>query len=222
MSRPLSGRRGEAMTSLFSLVSRRRAGFLVCVLLAASLLAVWLQIFEGPLWPPAVLTLVLLVLAASASRGYRPAVLVSRPAIPAFETPVNPYFTLAAAGFTVIGVLYLSEALRDAWSGWPDAALTAGWVVLAIVNWYQALHAGGPAQLRVDGVRTPRWFGSAFIPWDSVEPGSFDSSRIVRLTGLDPAFLDRVVREYAEHPERRSAIATQAELVRLQEAVSGD
>ncbi|WP_433826025.1 hypothetical protein ACQP2E_28480 [Actinoplanes sp. CA-015351] len=203
-------------------VNRWRYGFFAAVLLATSLLSVALQVFDGPLWPMLVLVVTLVVLAALSGSRYRPRRLVLRPAVPAFETPINPYPILILGILTVTTGLQLSEDIRDLRNGDGEfLPLSAGLAAVVLVAWYGVLHVGGPVRLRVNGVQQARVFGSRLVPWDSAGPDTVDSRRAVSLTGVNPEFLDWVIRQYAERPEHRPGIGTKAELGRLEAAGRG-
>ncbi|MBB2943143.1 hypothetical protein FB565_002856 [Actinoplanes lutulentus] len=169
-----------------------------------------------------IVVLTFVVLAALSGSRYRPRRLVPRPAVPAFETPINPYPVLLLGILTVTTGLQLSEDIRDLLNGdGEDLPLSAGLATALVLAWYVALHVGGPVRLGVDGIRQPRVFGSRLVPWDSVGPDTVDSRRSVSLTGVNPEFLDWVIQQYVARPERRSGIGTEAELARLEAAGVG-
>ncbi|GGN13593.1 hypothetical protein FHR83_003759 [Actinoplanes campanulatus] len=79
-------------------------------------------------------------------------------------------------------------------------------------------------RLRPDGMVDRRPVRPVFIPWQSLGPGRpAVAGRFQILVGrrglatwnIDSTFLARVIQEYADHPEHRPAIGTEAELRRL-------
>ena len=189
--------------------------------------------------------LVLFVLAFYAGARYRPAALVARPEVPAFDVPVSPALVLGAALATTLGTAMAAGIVDDALSGdaaWPIAVLFAALFVVLIAWWWAIALGRFGVRLRPDGIEDRQSLDSVFVPWeafDGVEhPALAGSSHrillhvarpelvrrrrrrdaefvIVSSLSTDSVFLAGVIGRYAHRPESRSAIGTEAERDRL-------
>lgn len=243
------------MERVLGWVVRWRVPLLTGTLLVFGGFEVWRQIAGyHPGWP---VTLVLNVVlpgflilwSASVARGYHPAVLVARPAVPALEVAPNPVMVLAAAGYTMFGTRLLGGLARDLTEG-DDAALmfSAGivvfWGLCLSAFWLSALGRFG-VRLYPEGIVNREVFGSVFVPWEALggpRPAFAHDAQQVTLTVADPRririrrrglrfgdparlpaagvsaeLLARAIHEYANRPELRAAIGTEAELARFQD-----
>ncbi|PRY28943.1 hypothetical protein CLV70_107249 [Pseudosporangium ferrugineum] len=217
----------------------------------AVLLGVAAKAREARIWAPAGgiaigLIVVAIALSALAAR-YGPATFVVSKRERAFVAPPGPQAVLLTASFTLLGGLTVADAVSDIgdhelW--WQvDAALAIMWVLLVGLLWRAA---GGERDLRLrpDGVLNPQLLGSQFIPWEAfapafpISPGNrtltanYQRPDLVRRRGItvgrntlpatvDAALLSRVVHEYVNHPERRTAFGTEEELLRVTAGAGG-
>ncbi|MBB4751489.1 hypothetical protein [Actinoplanes lobatus] len=178
---------------------------------------------------PWMLGLVLLFGALSfwAALRRHPAALVLRPGVAAFDAPPSPLPVLAFTALMPMTTEKLSTTIDrvanrvDPW--WLDILSTTVWIgfltVLAVAAW-----RGFGVRLRPDGILDRRPVRPVFMPWQSLGPGRpVVAGRFQVLVGrrglstwnIDSTFLARVIQEYADHPEHRPAIGTEAELRRL-------
>ncbi|MFC3385083.1 hypothetical protein [Couchioplanes azureus] len=177
-----------------------------------------------------------------ASLRYRPAILTVSRDGGTFLAPVGASNILQGAAFVILGgatVIGKIRGIVDHGSSWPvDGVLAAMCILQVAVGWHLSRDRFG-VRLRPDGVFDRQPLGSRFIPWDAFVP-AFPVSPdgrgglaayylrpdLVRCRGIffgretlaatvDPAFLTRVIHEYVNHPERRAAIGSAAELRRI-------
>ncbi|GAA0419608.1 hypothetical protein Aca07nite_12890 [Actinoplanes capillaceus] len=197
----------------------------------------WMLAFSG-------LALVPLLSAIPVIRTCRPATLVARPGVPAFDVPVSPGVVLLAAGVTLVVGRNLSGIVRDQLAYPSDAWFTAGfgllWAAMLGAVWTRALRGAG-LRLRPDGIEEHQFFGSILVPWSALEtprsalplgehqialfladPGAvrrrgLRSRNVTTLPaiGVDAEFLARAVHEYANRPDLRPAIGSPEELARF-------
>ncbi|OJF14630.1 hypothetical protein BG844_08725 [Couchioplanes caeruleus subsp. caeruleus] len=218
---------------------------MIGVLVLAVALGIATETDRVQIWLPAAattlaLTGVAVALYTRASR-HRPAALVVSRRERAFVAPPSAPPVFQAAAFTLLGGPLVGDKVADVISReylWPvDAALGATWVLLVAVQWHVAAGRHG-LRLRPDGVLNRQALGSHFIPWDAFDPAlplaavghglaaSYHRPDLVRRRGLgggrrtlpadvDPEYLIRVVHEYVNHPEHRTAVGSEAELHRV-------
>ncbi|GIF33263.1 hypothetical protein [Actinoplanes utahensis] len=189
--------------------------------------------------------LVLFLGAFYAGARYRPAALVARPDVPAFDVPVSPALVLGAALATTLGTAMGAGIVEDALSGdaaWVVAVLFAGLFVVLIAWWWALALGRFGVRLRPDGIEDRQSLGATFIPWEAFDGVDFPAhagsphrillnvSRpgLVRKRGrrsgeitvvsslsTDSVFLAGVIHWYAHRPEARAAIGTESERDRL-------
>ncbi|WP_204293581.1 hypothetical protein [Actinoplanes campanulatus] len=208
-----------------------RAVVLVEILLAAAYVAVDVPT-GGEFGRAAVpwslgLALVFGALAVWAALRRHPAVLVLHPGAGAFDAPPSPLPVLAFTALMPATTEKLSTTIDrvanrvDPW--WLDILTTTVWIGLLAVLGVAAWRGFG-VRLRPDGIVDRRPVRPVFIPWQSLGPGRpVVAGRFQILVGrrglatwnIDSTFLARVIQEYADHPEHRPAIGTEAELRRL-------
>ncbi|GGN62087.1 hypothetical protein GCM10010112_19910 [Actinoplanes lobatus] len=233
--------------TLLTLLVRWRAAVLLAALLAAvagdvALARIgpgfgWILAFGG-------LGLVPLLAAIAVLRSHRPAILVARPGVPAFDVPVSPGVVLVAVGWTLLVGRNLSGMVRDlaVYPGeiWLTAVFALLWAAMLGAVWAMVLR-GAVMRLRPDGIEERRFFGSLLVPWSALEtPRSalprgeqqialfladpkavrrrgLRSRNATTLTaiGVDAEFLARAVHEYANRPDLRPAIGSPEELSRF-------
>ncbi|WP_436535642.1 hypothetical protein [Actinoplanes sp. HUAS TT8] len=232
----------------FGWVARRR----VAVLIAALVLAVALQVLVGNDhrlelgFVVAVLSMVVLgLLAAVAGRIHRPAILVARPEIPAFERPANPAAVLGAAAYTSFAVYMMGSAVRDVADDtdlWFGAVLVVVLLTGLSVQWLTALGRFG-VRLTPEGILDRQPLGSLRVPWDALATPRAalprDSQRVrlyfarpelvgkrgLRLgdptllpaPGIEAEFLARAIHEYANRPDLRPTVGSEAALAGFRE-----
>ncbi|WP_203817210.1 hypothetical protein [Paractinoplanes ferrugineus] len=229
----------RATLAAFGLVARGRHLFLP----AAGLLAVLLMLLTRWFWwvaggTMAVLTVGLYGLSVVAILLYHPRELCARPALGAFEAPLNPNRALLAGAFTFMGttVLVLQPGAQS------QVARVVALVVLAVVTaglWYLGWRWNG-VRLTAGGLTDHQPFGSLFVPWaafaghDPAVPIGrnqlalyFDRPELVvrrgyrpgsthyLTAGADADLLARVIAEYVAEPARRAAIGSETELRRV-------
>jgi hypothetical protein len=181
---------------------------------------------------------------AVSARSYHPAKLAARPAVPAFDVPANPGVILGATGYTFLGVTALGILTSDIEAAttdvWFSASIAALWAGLLAAFWSSALGRSG-VRLTPDGIVDRQVFGSLFVPWDALAtPLSayphdaqqvtlylahpelirrrglrLGSPTMLPAAGVDAELLARVIHEYSNRPDIRSAMGSEAELHRL-------
>jgi hypothetical protein len=189
------------------------------------------------------LPLVLLLGSAFAARKFHPARLVARPGVPAFDIPANPGAVLGAAGYTFLGAQVVGMLLNgvvtdeDLWIGAGPVLIWAG---LLVAFWISAFGRFG-VRLLPHGVLDRQVLGSLFVPWEALAvpyPAyPYDAQRITLFlanpelvhrrglrvggpaslpaVGVDAELLARAIHEYANRPDLRPAIGSEAELARF-------
>jgi hypothetical protein len=178
----------------------------------------------------------------------RPVTLVRAAKDRAFEAPPSPVPVLAFTAVAPFVTEKLSTTIDrvskqiDPW--WLDIVDSTLWV-LALTMVARLVWRGAGVRLRPDGVLDRRLAGSLFVPWDALDAqvppstsrtvgvnltyrhpdlvksrGALHRGREIAAWNVNSVFVARAIQEYASHPEHRTAIGTEAELVRLRIAVA--
>ncbi|WP_285549021.1 hypothetical protein [Actinoplanes regularis] len=233
---------------VFGWVARRRVAVLAVALLVAVVFEALRQISGDDHFMRSLLTFVLpmmLLLAVGlAARSFRPAKLVARPGLPAFDASADPGTILASAAFTFLVVHQLGELMTDIvaypaelWFLMIFGVLN---ICMLIPFWRAGLGRIG-VRLRPDGIIDRQLCGSLFVPWEALalphpafaykpqqvtlllaDPGLVrkrglraGSPASIPALGVNAELLARAIHEYAHRPELRPAIGSEAELARF-------
>ncbi|MDI6100964.1 hypothetical protein QLQ12_20325 [Actinoplanes sp. NEAU-A12] len=175
---------------------------------------------------------------------YRPATLIARPHVAAFDTPPDVGLTLVIAAVTFQGSGTIADRLWEIADGQElrgiGLTFAMAWAVIISLAWWRLLRPLR-VRLRPDGIEEHRAYGAMFVPWEAFAgvgyPAVPDGHGRVALTfsrpdlvrgrgwrplgsalgpaGTDALFLSRVLHEYAHRPDLRAAIGSEAERDRL-------
>jgi hypothetical protein len=227
------------MIGTFGLISRGRHAFLAAALGLAGLLTLWartswLLAFSVMM----VLTVVLYGLSILTILLYHPRFLLARPALGAFDAPLNPSRVLHAAAFLFLGTSLITQRRGVALGVVGTIAVTVLLIVTAGI-FYLGWRWHG-VRLTRDGITDREPFGSLFVPWAALaahDPAVsigrnqialyFDRPELVVSRGYRPGtshflsagadadLLVRTITAYVTDPDRRASIGTEAELGRL-------
>ncbi|SNR68164.1 hypothetical protein [Actinoplanes regularis] len=232
----------------FEWVARRRVAVLAVTLLVAVVLEAFRRTngdhyYSRSFFSLNVLPMVLLLAVGFAGRSFRPAKLVARPELPAFDVPADPGMILCGAAFSFMYVQQMGGLIhefvedRDLWFLMIFGVL---WIGLLVPFWRAALGRIG-VRLRPDGIVDRQLHGSLFVPWEALalphpafaydpqrvtlflaHPGlvrrrglRMGSTALLPAVGVNAELLARAIHEYAHRPELRPAIGSAAELARF-------
>lgn len=186
------------------------------------------------------LPLAFIMLSAYAAHVHHPARLIARPGVPAFDVPAGPGAVLTAAGLTVYACPALAYLATDGDSPWLLACVAVTVAGLLATHWTAALGRSG-VRLTPDGIEDRGRFGSLVVPWDALDVprAAFPADaqqvnlylarpQLVRkrglrvrgpgglpATGINAEFLARTIHEYANRPDLRPTVGSEAALARL-------
>ncbi len=236
-----------AMKGVLGWVVRWRVAILAVTLVVSAGFEIWRQssVVDLPWFVDLVVRLVLpfglILWMISINRSHHPAVLLTRPTVPALEVPPNPGMIIGAAGYTVLGARTIGMAIRDLNAGTDlvfSVIYLAFFLLALVMFWASALGRAG-IRLYPEGIVNRQLLGSVFIPWDSLggpvpafayrpdrvtlkldgpvrkQGFALGDPTVLSALGVSAELLARAIHEYANRPDLRPHIGTEEETERF-------